>query len=40
MTQPMFDKQEQLQQIQSGLMEGESIIAVTTPSVPARASSD
>lgn len=28
MTQPAFDKQEQLQQIQSGLMEGESIIAV------------
>jgi hypothetical protein len=28
MTQPVFDKQEQLQQIQSGLVEGESIIAV------------
>jgi hypothetical protein len=28
MTEPAFDKKEQLQQIESGLMQGESIIAV------------
>lgn len=28
MTEPVFDKKEQLQQIESGLMQGESIIAV------------
>jgi Bacterial PH domain len=28
MTEPVFDKKEQLQQIQTGLLEGESIIAV------------